>query len=423
MSVRPLRLILILAAVLPAAFAQERKHVAFPERDALTPFRAPSEIYAPPDRLYSLLRRMRAMAANPANERSTDEDGREVLALEAWREIHGEVERIGLDAGYLASIMRMSKNDDDRRTAFYAMFYCDRVDYVMNLIGHIPGEPLRATRQEAFARAIEYLKANLNRRFGDLDPDHKKAILEAMPEIGSPVAKQRGIVREPRDDDHLNQLGLIPFFQLLDVDEPIDQAQALWFLKEVFTLRIDLAQLWLEPVLPRLRQLLISDDAKVREQVTGLLRAIGPKDLPEAPVDDPVGLRDWAEIAIRNLFPPIRNINDALIVLFPSEDRDRIVKAAVEGLVDSAIGDPYTGKDEAGERVRGFRLATMPDELEPLAIPRGAIITSLNGAMVHDAESLLQTATRLIESLGTPRKLLVEYVVEGKRKAVEYRIM
>src|SRR5690606_24876960 len=117
----------------------------------------------------------------------------------------------------------------------------------------------------------------------------------ALPKPGSPEAKAAGITRGPRDDDPRHTLNLVPLFQLLDVDEPLDQAQALWFLSQVFTVRQDLALIWLEPMLPRLRQLLISDDIKVRMQAIGAFAAIGPADLAR-PADDAdnKALLDWA---------------------------------------------------------------------------------------------------------------------------------
>jgi len=141
---------------------------------------------------------MRAMAADPRYRKSYDERGRELVDDETWRKLLTEVETIGLDAGYLASIMRMSKNDDDRRTAFYAMFYCTRVDYVFNLISHIPGEPVHVTREESLPRAVEYLRVHLGKRFGDLDDAQKQAILAEMPEPGSPARIACPMVPHPR---------------------------------------------------------------------------------------------------------------------------------------------------------------------------------------------------------------------------------
>lgn len=397
-------------------------HVAYPERDALTPFRAPSEVYAPPDRLFSILRRMRAMSARNIYSKSFDDRGREVLDDPTWRRLLSEAEGAGIDAGYLASVMRTSKNADDRRTAFYAMFYCDRVDYIFELISHIPGEPIQVTRQEAFPRAAEFIKANLGRKFGDLSVDQQKAIIASMPEPGSPAAKTAGIMRAPRDSDHLHQLVIRPFIQLLN-EEPIDQAQSLWFLKQVFELREDLAVTWLEPALPRLMQLVVSDNADVRRECVEVLRAIGGNELREPPAldGDTDALLQWAEDAGKRMFPPIRNLNDTLIVLFPSPERDAIVDAAVTALENSSIGDHFSKQQDDGQWLRGFRVARVPESLAPLAIPEGAVITRINGAPILNAKMLLATTTALVKA-GLPRKLLVEYVTDGKTRAVEYQV-
>lgn len=424
MPVRQSLSLLLIAALQPGlGLAQDPIHRAYPERDALTPFRNPSEIYAPPDRLFALLRRMRAMAADDSYARHTDERGREIVEDGSWQKMLDEVEGIGIDAGYLAAVMRTSRNADDRRTAFYAMFFCDRVDYVLNLISHIPGEPVHQTRQAAFPRAVEYLRVHLARRFGDLDDEQKKVVLSAMPEPGSPAAKAAGITRAPRDGDHLHQLRLVPFIQLLSVEQAIDQAQALWFLEQVFAMRPDLATRWFEPALPRVRQLLTSESDEVRRQVVALLQTIGPDDLRAPPEGDDAELREWAEEAIKGMFPPIRNLNDALIQLFPSEERTALAKAAVAALENSSIGDAYAEKQADGGYLRGFRVARVPADLAPLAIPEGAIITAVNGVAVMNATTLLSTAKTLIESLPHPRKLLVEYVHDGKPKAVEYHLM
>ena len=65
----------------------------------------------------------------------------------------------------------------------------------------------------------------------------------------------------------------------------------------------------------------------------------------------------------------------------------------------------------------------MPAELDPLAIPEGAIITAINGVGVMNAKTLLATTRTLLESLAPPRKLMVEYVHDGKPHAVEYHVM
>jgi hypothetical protein len=427
MSVRhPQRLLpaLLLASLSGVLAAQEAKSTAYPQRDILSPFRDPSDVYAPPDKLFLLLRRMRAIAEDPSSKKDFDKEGREVVDNEGWRAAREEVDNIGLDAGYLAAIMRLSKNADDRRTAFYAGFFCKQPDYVVNLISHIPGEPVRKTREESFPRAIAYLAAHLKQRFGDLSEDEKKLAILALPQPGSPAAKAAGITRLPRDSDHLLDLRLIPFFQLLDLDEPVDQAQGLWFLKEVFQIRGDLAVIWLEPVLPRIRQLLGSEDRAVREQAIGLLKAIGPEKLPEAKADDePRALQAWADLAIRGMFPPIRNLNDAIVQMLPSPERDAILQAGLKALEGASLGEATFGKTKDGNTYRGFRVLHVPDELKALAIPEGATITAVNGVPVSDSANLLSTLQQQFKLLKHPRSLLVEYVHDEAPHACEFRIL
>jgi len=419
----PLLLLVAAGAALPA---QNEKAVAYPERDLLSPFRAPAEVYAPPDRLFNALRRMRSIAEDPAEAREFDAEGREILDHKAWRAARAEVDQIGIDASYLAGILRMSKNADDRATALYAMFFCKQPEYILNLIGHIPGEPVRKLREQAFPRAIAWLQANLGKRFGDLSEEQKKLMLATIPEIGSPAARAAGLERLPRDEDplYVQTLRLVPFFQLLDLDEPIDQAQGLWFLKEVFRMRDDLALMWLEPALPRVRQLLVGDDERVRAEAIGLLQAIGPRDLPPVGVEaSPNTLQDYAERAVRRLFPPIRNFNNAIVQLFPSPERDALAEAAVAALAEDSLGEATFGKLKDGSPFRGYRLRHVPDALKPLALPVGAVITSVNGVVVRDAASLLQTTRQQLELLAHPRKLIVEYVRGDSMHAVEYRVM
>lgn len=412
----------VFTATLSLCLAQEPKFVAYPERDILSPFRNPVEVYAPPDELFRQLRIMQAFAERPDAAKDFDKDGREVVADERWQAARKEIERIGVDAAYLAQVMRLHKNANERATAFYGAFFCTSRDHVFNLISHIPGEPERRTREAAMPRAIAYLRANLGRKFGDLSPEQKDAITRTMPQIGSPAAKAAGITRLPDDRDHLHDVRLLPFFQMLDLDTTIDQAQALWFLKEVFTIRRDKALVWLEPALPRVRQLLASGDTTVRDEAIGLMQAVGPQKLRPAPVDDARDLQSWADEAVKELFPPIRNVNDSIVQLHPSPERDAIVAAAVKALETSAIGDPATGRTKDGLTYRGFRIATVPAELKALAIPAEAIVTAVNGVGVHDAASLLRTVREQLAAGKHPRVLMVDYVRDGQSHAIEYRI-
>jgi hypothetical protein len=398
------------------------KPVAYPNKDLLSPFRNPVDVYAPPDEVYRALRTMQALADAGNAARSYDAEGREVVADKRWQDARDQLTKLRLDAGYLAQIMRLNRNSADRATAFYGAFYLTNTDHVFELIAHIPGEPERRTREAMLPRAIEFLRANLKRKFGDLGKEQQDALAKALPELGSPAAKAAGVVRAPIAADWLHKVTLVPFFQLLDLDEAIDQAQGLWFLKETFTIRQDLALLWLEPALPRVKELLLSKSPKVREQAIGLLQAIAPKDLPAPPSDDQA-LLVWADAAAKTLFPPIRNLNDTIVQLSPSPERDAIVAAGKTALETAAIGDSVNGQRKDGTRYRGFRIAHVPEALKPLAIPTEAVITTVNGVNITDATTLLQNVSTLLAQQKAPRKLFVEYVLQGMTHAIEYRVL
>ena len=410
-----------MVGVMSPARSQDVVGCGYPERDILSPFRSPTDVTAPPDELFRNLRLMTSIAARHPESSSFDAKGREVVDDDAWRKAYARVQTIGLDAGMLAQMMCLHRNSAQRETAFFGGFYCDNIGYVIELIAHIPGEPVRRIREQAFPRAVQFLRAHLGRRFGDLNDEERALVVANMPELGSPTARSRGIQRAPRDSDHLHALRLTPFFQLLDVEDPIDRAQALWFLKEVFAIRIDLASAWLEPALPRVKQLLLSGDEDVRREAVALFEVIGPEDLPAAPAEA-ASLRAWADRAGKRLFPPIRNLNDAIVQLYPSAERDAIVDAAVRAMESLSIGDPFRGRNADGEWFVGYRIARVPDELAPLAIPAEAVITSVNGAPIESAAGLLGVVKKVARK-ARPTRVFVEYVLKGKPHAIEYRIM
>lgn len=417
-----------LTALLSTGLSAQNHVPAYPERDVLSPFRHPQEVYAPPDAVYAQLRIMRAIADGPAAEKHFDDQGVEVVDDQRWQQARQKLGTLGIDAGYLAQIMRTSSNADERDLAFYGMFFCPESADVFNLISHIPGEPEARTREQAYPRAIAFLQAHLGRKWGDLSEDQQKAL--GLPAIGSPAANAAGLKRPPRPDDYLFSLNLKPFIQLLALDSQDDQAQGLWFLKECSLLRLDLAKAWFEPLLPRLLELLHSDHAKVRAQAVGLYRAIGPKDLPPPPDDNGAELDAWADRATRRLFPPIRAVSEALVLLLPSPDRDAIVAAGEQALLGQSIGEAVNAHTKDGQSLRGFRIARVPDSLKPLQLPDGAVITALNGTPVDDGKKLLA----LIREAVAPHRdragrvvnpqpsLLLEFAHDGTKKAIEYRV-
>jgi S1-C subfamily serine protease len=57
-----------------------------------------------------------------------------------------------------------------------------------------------------------------------------------------------------------------------------------------------------------------------------------------------------------------------------------------------------------------------------LAIPKGSIIISVNGAPIGSAQDLLATIIKQSKA-PRPRRVMVEYVLTGQSRAIEYRIM
>lgn len=422
------------SAALAAQQQEPKLSSGYPEKDALSPFRNPSGIAAPPDALFATLRTMRRIADDPAAIRSYDADGREVIDDDGWRAARSEAERIGIDAGLLAAQMRNNRNEDERAIAFYAAFYCANTDFVFNLISHIPGEPIRQTRERAYPRAIAFLQANVSRKFGDLGKEQQAAILAEMPQIGSPAAKSRGITRTPVDSDLLHTVRLVPFLQLLDLDDTMDQAQGLWFIKETCLARKDLALSTLEPALPRIRQLLRSKDAKVRKEAFGLFCAIADKGIAQPDPSDAVAVEAFALAAGKSMFPPLRRTSEGLLWLFAGEERDALVTAAIASLDKESLGRPDRGETSSGVPYRGFRVDTVPPELTVLGIPQGAVITAINGMPIHDAKSIraaIEAQFWVIDRSGNkdgvkkPKSaatLVVEYQQGDTARAMEYRV-
>lgn len=417
------------------ALAQEAKlSCGYPDRNVLTPFRAPAEIAAPPDALFAQLRTMRRIADDPAAVKHFDERGREIVDDETWRIAFDQVERIGLDAGMLAVQMRQNRNPDERALAFYAAFYCANVDYVFNLISHVPGEPERAIREKAYPRAIAYLRANIGRRFGDLPEEQQKAIVERMPTPGSPAAKAAGIQRAPEAADLLHAVNLVPFAQLLDLDDAMDQAQALWFLKETAAARRDLALASLEPTMPRVLQLLRTGEDRVREQALGLLAALGAEGSKVPELADRAAVEAFGLAASKFAFPPLRRLAEGRILLLPGEERDALVAAGTKALQSGSLGEKATGKTPSGRRFWGFRVDRVPEELAVLGIPEGAVITAVNGVPVNDGKSLLDAVDANLWTIDRSKDkegvrvrkaqatLVVEMLVGDDTRAIDYAI-
>src|SRR5215470_2819806 len=105
----------LLACLLPLTLPAQQQHKAPPayaERDMLSPFRKCDEIYPPPDAVFDELRIMRGRAELEGAKLHFDDDGREICDDPQWREARARLSKLRLDPGYLAEIMRRSRNAD-----------------------------------------------------------------------------------------------------------------------------------------------------------------------------------------------------------------------------------------------------------------------------------------------------------------------
>lgn len=400
----------------------------YPTQDILSPFRKCDDISAPPEGPFRQLRIMRE-AARRSPGHSFDANGHPVIDDEQWLRAKQELDLLGLDPGHLAQVIRTSRNADDRALALWGVIYCTNPTDVFNLIAHIPGEPLRNTREAVLPRAVAYLEAHLGRTYGDLTPEQQAAL--NLPEPGSPAARRMGITRPPLESDRLYGINLQPFFQLLDLNTAHDQAQGLWFLSQCFALRQDLATSWLEPALPRIEQLLVGTNQQVRAQALDLLRTIGPSGL-QVPLADAeeADLLQFAKQATDPMFPPIRRTAEGTFLLFPGPEREALIAAGKKALQEGVVSSGH-GKTKDGHPYHGLRIERVPADLEILALPAGAVITAVNGVPLSNAASLQNLFAKLFptrDKNGKARairnsRLMVEYVFDGANHAIEYRVM
>jgi hypothetical protein len=195
--------------------------------------------------------------------------------------------------------------------------------------------------------------------------------------------------------------------------------------------RRDLAAQWAEPALPRIAQLLESDDKQVRDEAAGLLLAIGSKDLKPLPADaDAAARREFARRAGSAMFPPIRPLSAGLLLLLPSAEREALFAAGRQALDDSSIGETVTATDSADHRFRGLRIDRVPKELEVLRIPLGAVVTAINGTPVVDVAQVKKALAGAFETRDrqgethqlSAGRVVVDYMFEGKPRAMEYRV-
>ena len=117
------------------------------------------------------------------------------------------------------------------------------------------------------------------------------------------------------------------------------------------------------------------------------------------------------------------NLNNTIVQLHPSPERDAIVAAGIKALEGASLGEPNFGKTKDGITYRGFHVLHVPDALKELAIPKGAVITAVNGVPVDDSAKLLRAVQSQLKVAKHPRVLFIDYVLEQAPRVVEYRIM
>lgn len=389
------------------------------QQDILSPFRNPRTTVPIPDVQAEVFRQLRIMqdTAETLGPVSTDELGREVCDHPRWKAAFQELSKHYVDAGFLAYVLRESGSVEDRRAALYGTYFVSNPDYVMDLIEHIPGEPVRRLRESSYARAINYLRVYLPRKWGDLTADEVAAL--NRPDPRSPAGRAMGLV-EPTPEDRLYGVDLRPFYQLLEKESPDDRAQGLWFIKECFWIEKDLAKDWMETMVPRLRLFLQSEDEDVRKESFGVIEAADPKNRAAPALDsDQEEVEAWLDSVLYELYPPIRVISSGLVELYESEDLDKVVEVGSTLLARDGIGSVRSGRTEDGRFYRGFAVGRAPDPLDRLAIPVGAVITAINGRPVGDSRELLELIRDEAEH---KLQFLVEYVHDGRVMAIEFRL-
>ena len=395
---------------LVAGLALAAQGPAQEQRDWRLPFRSPQANLVPPEAMYEHLRPMFQIAQQaPREQKRFDSNGAEVVDDPIWQQHYEKLVGMYQDAGYLSSVIRDSQHVLDRRIAFYAAFFVPDEDHVFNLIGHIPGEPVRELREEAFARAVEYLAVQLPRKNpGDLA--HWSTI-----EVGPAGEKP------PRPGEFTFDLDPVPFVALLGTKEDIDKRQVLWFFARCVEIRPAYALVVLERCRPTLRAIAAGPPSKLRDSLRDLCEQMDPDSEREAPATDAPGskVRDWLDAIDHALLPPIRPVSSGLVELYPSDDLDRIVRVGRAHLENGQAGSPRNGKTDQGGFYRGLRIAELPEPLDLLRIPAGTVITAVNGSPVADCAGLLKLLDRMLPAT---RSLLVEFVDEkGHVGAIEFR--
>ena len=394
------------------------------EFDDIEPFRRPmgvkDNIPGQARDLIADLTEMRRLAsiANPL-QLTVDPDGREICSIKAWVQAHENVKSNGLNMeGWLGKIMREDNRVQIRRACIYGMFYFNDPNKIIQLISNLPGEPLRDLREAGFESALRYMRV------------HYK---ESKPQ--NPKRPSNGIV-VPR-----YEFNPLPFFLLLEQDQGIDQAQALWFLTEVLKIRPDLGRVYLEEVRDRFASLLVSGDKDVRANAAAFLSAIEKKRgrvQPASAADEQ--LLEWYRAVEYDLFPPIRHVSLGRCDIYPSEDLKKITEVGKRILVP-ALFPPGSARLKSGTVRYGIRLGRLPEPLHKLGLPVNSLIVSVNNHTVMDAKQARKVLDDFFATIDAAKKksakpgdgapppeaktptIQVEYIFKGRAFMKDYRLL
>ncbi len=393
---RQLLILFWLVSLLPA----QLENFANQKFEGLLPFRKPTRELEVPTDFYHDLQIMKRYADAGKFPVSYDAEGREVCDHPEWLKARDRVR--GHDpnmGGVLGVILRDSGNPSDRGVAAFGGFYLEKIEHTVHLMAFFPGEPDRQIREASYARAIEFLKVHLpkNREEkGSEKPSDQKVFPAYM----------------------LNTWG---FIGLLALDSESDQAQGLWFLRNVMEIRPDTARGIVEDARTHIPRLLASGKDIVRKEAMAFVKAADHKRRGVPPADaGPEAVTVWFQKVVDDLLPPIRRISQGLIDLYPSDQLKEIVEAGQSALKRKAIGAPSSGKLRAGLFYRGFRLARLPSPLDQLGLPIDAVITQINGYPVATGKDVLNTIQEQLKA--KKKSFVVEFVQARKARALEYRL-
>lgn len=387
-------------AVLSQASAQEDPVNV----DWRLPYRSPETKIAPPDGLFEVLRRLQSVYNGTPESGQLSINGRDSVESEEWSRTMADLERVELQPPYLSLIIRDSNIPNDRRTAFFGAFLVELDDTVRAFIEHIPGEPARSIREEAYLRAVRWMAHH-----------DRPGYVRSGEEITEAEASLHAMQRRERID-------LTPFFAVLDLEEEIDRAQGLWFLAQVSRIHPYYAEKTIEGAYHRLVEMADDPSEGVQTQLRELAVLIDPdEERREAGLAEDADVRERLAAIRYDLFPPIRQLSAGVFELYPHADRDEILEVGQRWLEGGGFEENVSGRDERGVVYYGLRLPALPEPLDRLGIPSGVILVAISGNVVRRPAQVAE----LLENYARPGgAFFLEYVdSRGKRRAVQYRVM